>query len=251
MEITTEDNPFSSRPVQILQIALFGRSGVGKSTLIARLNKASFDQCKTIQSTIGVDYVKLPEIFSTVARTATGGKEALEVQVLCFDTMGQERFSVIVQSYYRSAQIAFLVCSAIDTIPFADQLKVHFTELERVSARAKDDGKRPPIVHLLLNKMDLVPKDYRQPLLTAIEKVARANDCAYSLISCREDDYSSLRKVLQRAINDFYLQPARSSVKLKLSLALSNLPPPALASTSDLPTPATPTPTPRTSRCCN
>jgi len=82
--------------MNLLKIVVAGDSAVGKSCLLSRFVDNSFAQ--TYTSTVGVDFkIKTVEVDGT------------EVKLQVWDTAGQERFKAIVNSYYRGADVVFIV----------------------------------------------------------------------------------------------------------------------------------------------
>lgn len=77
-----------------VKVVFVGDSGVGKSTLIARLETDVFQA--DIQSTIGAQ-------FRILGRRMMNGS-----QVSCWDTAGQERFTHILPIYYRNCDLLVL-----------------------------------------------------------------------------------------------------------------------------------------------
>lgn len=72
----------------LLKTIVVGNSGVGKTSLITRLCKDTFEA--TANTTIGVDYVEYD---------INIGKE--KFRLVIWDTAGQERFFTIVKNYFR------------------------------------------------------------------------------------------------------------------------------------------------------
>ena len=79
-----------------LRYIIVGEERVGKTSLLLRFARASFDPAQEV--TLGVDFG---------ARTAT--IDGRRVKILAWDTAGQERYRSIVRSYFRGAAVALLV----------------------------------------------------------------------------------------------------------------------------------------------
>lgn len=114
----------------LLKIIVIGDSAVGKSCLLSRFVDESFNQT----STIGVDFrIKTIDVDGTI------------VKLQIWDMAGQERFKVLVNSYYRGADIVFLVFDlssreSFMNIPMwyqeADQLTLDNTKMLLIGCKA-------------------------------------------------------------------------------------------------------------------
>ena len=84
-----------------LKIILVGDTGVGKTSLVRRLNGENFSD--QYQSTIGIDFRIIPGNFKNKS-----------VKVYVWNTAGQERFYSIVWSYFRCSQAVVVMydCSS-------------------------------------------------------------------------------------------------------------------------------------------
>eukprot|EP01047_Picozoa_sp_COSAG01_P080871 COSAG01_NODE_15899_length_1287_cov_1.037037_1_plen_135_part_00 len=80
----------------LLKVVMVGDSGVGKSSLLCRYTRRTFDQ--SLDATVGVDFLH--------KRVTIDG---MGVQYQLWDTAGQERFRTIMRTYYRGAQGIVLV----------------------------------------------------------------------------------------------------------------------------------------------
>lgn len=80
----------------LVKVIMIGNSGVGKSSLMLQFTDNKFSD--QFISTIGVDFkITSLEIHNKI------------VKIQIWDTAGQERFRTITQSYYRGANVIFLV----------------------------------------------------------------------------------------------------------------------------------------------
>jgi len=112
-----------------------GDSGVGKSCILLRHCDNTFSS--EYISTIGVDFkIRLHTI-----------DDSTIVKVQMWDTAGQERFRTITSSYYRGAQIIFLVYDVTDVASF-NNIQQWLGEVERFASENV-------IIVLLANKIDL------------------------------------------------------------------------------------------------
>ena len=78
------------------KVLLLGDSGVGKSSIIQRLDKNKFSD--RFLTTIGIDYIKKNFII-----------DDQKVILQIWDTAGQERFHTITKTYYKGAHGVALV----------------------------------------------------------------------------------------------------------------------------------------------
>lgn len=80
-----------------VKIALIGKQGIGKSALIERFRKDTFNT--RIENTIGA-------AFATLERLSKDGFETIRVNI--WDTAGMERFKSLVPMYIRDATTVFV-----------------------------------------------------------------------------------------------------------------------------------------------
>ena len=80
----------------IFKLILIGNSGVGKSCILQRYMKHTFEE--QYKCTIGVDFLM---------KTVIINNETVKLQL--WDTAGQEKYKSMVSTYYRGANVAFIV----------------------------------------------------------------------------------------------------------------------------------------------
>ena len=80
----------------IFKLILIGNSGVGKSCILQRYMKHTFNE--SYKCTIGVDFL--------MKSLAINGQT---VKLQLWDTAGQEKYKSMVSSYYRGANVALIV----------------------------------------------------------------------------------------------------------------------------------------------
>ena len=80
----------------IFKLILIGNSGVGKSCILNRYIKHTFEE--KYKCTIGVDFLM---------KTVTINNQTVKLQI--WDTAGQEKYKSMVSSYYRGANVALIV----------------------------------------------------------------------------------------------------------------------------------------------
>ena len=127
----------------VMKLVLIGDAGVGKTTLLERLEGHPFMQDMNL-ATIGVDF----KVRTVEYKSPNGEKVRVKFQL--WDTAGQERFADIVQSYFRNATGIILVFDISDERQESLSSLVN-TWMKRV--RVSSDAK-----HFLLigNKLDIV-----------------------------------------------------------------------------------------------
>ena len=111
------------------KICLIGDFAVGKTSLIRRFTESRFSD--TYLSTIGVRVSRrVVQIADTPPTTLT---------MLIWDTAGSEPFTTIVQSYYRGARGAALVCDLTrsDTAAALERYAQEFLQIGRASCRER------------------------------------------------------------------------------------------------------------------
>ncbi|CAL2047136.1 unnamed protein product [Caenorhabditis brenneri] len=119
----------------LFKLVLIGDSGVGKSNLLSRFTKNTFDL--ETKSTIGVE-------FATRSMEIEGKK----VKATIWDTAGQERFRAITAAYYRGC-LGVLVVYDIAK-------HQSFENVGRWLKELRDHADQPDIVVMLVgNKSDL------------------------------------------------------------------------------------------------
>ena len=84
-----------------MKVVLVGNCGAGKSSLMLRFTDDRFNE--TYVNTIGVDF-----------RFRTLVLEGRRVKMQLWDTAGQEKFRTMTSTYYRSADVIFLVYDVSD-----------------------------------------------------------------------------------------------------------------------------------------
>jgi len=114
---------------------LIGDSGVGKSNLLSRFTRGTFDLDN--KSTIGVEFA--------TKTIKIDGKVIVKAQ--CWDTAGQERYRAITSAYYRGAVGALLVYDITKHETFAN--------VERWLSELRDHADQNIVIMLVGNKSDL------------------------------------------------------------------------------------------------
>jgi len=139
----TPSNPLGSATFDhLFKIVLVGDSGVGKSNLLSRFTKDTFNIDE--KSTIGVE-------FATRIVPMDDGK-LIKAQI--WDTAGQERYRAITNAYYRGALGALLV--------YDISKQSSFENIPRWLRELRDHANRDIVLVLTGNKRDLADKGARQ-----------------------------------------------------------------------------------------
>eukprot|EP01118_Nematostelium_gracile_P000618 TRINITY_DN1066_c0_g5_i2.p1 TRINITY_DN1066_c0_g5~~TRINITY_DN1066_c0_g5_i2.p1 ORF type:complete len:224 (+),score=63.00 TRINITY_DN1066_c0_g5_i2:70-741(+) len=119
----------------LFKVIILGDSGVGKSNLLSRITKDTFNPSS--KSTIGVEFA---------TKSLEIGNKTIKAQI--WDTAGQEKFRAMTSAYYRGAAGALLVYDITRHETF-DNLANWFAEL-------KTHAEGDLVVMLVGNKKDLV-----------------------------------------------------------------------------------------------
>ncbi|CAK7264242.1 hypothetical protein SEPCBS57363_000981 [Sporothrix epigloea] len=123
------------------KIVVVGSQGVGKTSLVTRFCRGSFDPSQTT-STVGASFL--------TKRVVDSDSDTV-VRLQIWDTAGQERFRSITRLYYRGANACILCYSITDANSFAE-MGIWLTELRR---------NLPPdiVLHVVGTKADIVARD--------------------------------------------------------------------------------------------
>jgi len=135
-EPTADFQPLTNESYDALfKVILVGDSGVGKTSLLARLTGKSFNFNQ--KATIGVEFaVKTLEL--------EGGAR---VKLQIWDTAGQERYRSISKSYYRGAVAGIIVYDITD--------HNSFEHIEKWVKELRENAKDVAVIMLCGNKRDL------------------------------------------------------------------------------------------------
>ncbi|KAJ5152655.1 Ras-like GTP-binding protein RYL2 [Penicillium canariense] len=128
------------------KIVVLGAQGVGKTSLVQRYVRNSFDP-STTTSTVGASFVT-KRVLDTTSDTT--------VRLQIWDTAGQERFRSISRLYYRGAHACLLCYDITDDNSF-QEMAGWLRELRR---NISGDGDPDPLViHVVGTKSDIVAMD--------------------------------------------------------------------------------------------
>ncbi|KAL0231696.1 hypothetical protein GEMRC1_011100 [Eukaryota sp. GEM-RC1] len=118
------------------KVVLVGDAGTGKTSLIQRFTRHSFNP--SYSSTVGIDFFSKSIYFS----------DRDSVQLLLWDTAGQEKFSALVPSYLRDCSAAIIVFDVTDRKSYDNALSKWLTSVQ-------DEQNDDILVVLVGNKVDL------------------------------------------------------------------------------------------------
>ena len=136
------------------KMILVGDSNAGKTSLFRKISKNAFNE--KMVSTIGIDKTTL-EYEINIKENEKEVKK--NIQILLFDTAGQERYLSSTKSYYKRANGVILLYSIIDKSSFVNLTK-WLNEVNKVL----DNKKGKYLIFLIGTKYDIVKdnEDLRQ-----------------------------------------------------------------------------------------
>ena len=149
-----------------VKVVLVGESGVGKSCIIVRFVQNKFDPNTMTSSTNQMVYqtIKLPDDKS--------------VDIILWDTMGQERYRSMNKIYYKNAKVGILVYDVTDKKSF-EAIKNYWYE------QLKESGDKDIIICLVANKYDLYEK--REVSNEEGEEFAKSIGAIFASTSAKND----------------------------------------------------------------
>ena len=141
------------------KMILVGDSNAGKTSLFRKISKNVFNE--KMVSTIGIDKTTL-EYEINIKENEKEVKK--NIQILLFDTAGQERYLSSTKSYYKRANGVILLYSIIDKRSF-DNLTKWLNEVNKVL----DNKKGKYLIFLIGTKYDIVKDDEDKRQVTVNE----------------------------------------------------------------------------------
>ena len=163
--MSNKNNKNTSEYQYIFKLILIGNSGVGKSSIIQRYMKQTFEN--SYKCTIGVDFLmKTLEIKNKL------------VKLQLWDTAGQEKYKSMVSSYYRGANVALVVFDLTDHYSF-DSLPIWIENYYKNGPEQKN-------IILIGNKKDMVEE--RKVTQEEAELFSETNNMIYFETSAKEGD---------------------------------------------------------------
>ena len=155
----------SSNYQYIFKLILIGNSGVGKSCILQRYMKHTFQE--TYKCTIGVDFLMKSLI-----------RNGKTVKLQLWDTAGQEKYKSMVSSYYRGANVALIIFDLTNHISF-DALPSWIENYYKNGPEQKN-------IILIGNKKDLEVE--RQVTQEEAETFAETNNMIYFETSAKDGE---------------------------------------------------------------
>ncbi|CAH00270.1 Ypt52 [Kluyveromyces lactis] len=172
------------------KLVLLGDSSVGKSSIVHRFVKDSFDEYR--ESTIGAAFLS-----QTIKLSEEYDEQVLKFEI--WDTAGQERYKSLAPMYYRNANAALVVYDVTepDSLPKA---KLWVDELKE---KVNDDKL---IICLVGNKLDLVSERESTSLVDEADarEFAQENNLLFHQVSAKTGE--NVIKVFQDIGERLYLQ---------------------------------------------
>ena len=172
------------------KIIFVGDSGVGKTTLINRINNEEFKDLN--ESSVGIDYY---------SKNIKFGGEELTLQI--WDTAGQEKYRGLIPTYARNAVLAFII--------YDISSKKSFENLTEWINYLNSIEKMPMII--CGNKIDLV--DDRQVKKEEGEKFAKKNNLVFFEVSAKTNE--NMNYMLYRSIAELPYFEDKNKNKDKLT----------------------------------
>ncbi|KAL3235047.1 GTP-binding protein YPT52 [Nakaseomyces bracarensis] len=156
------------------KLVLLGDSSVGKSSIVHRFVKDTFDELR--ESTIGAAFL------SQTIRIKDDGEDVV-IKFEIWDTAGQERYKSLAPMYYRNANAALVVYDV--TQP--DSLKKAQMWVQELQNKVGDDDL---VIYLVGNKIDLVAddQDKRQVDVEDGEAYAKEQKLLFKEVSAKTGD---------------------------------------------------------------
>ncbi|CAL5975706.1 Rab11 [Hexamita inflata] len=150
-----------------IKTALIGDSAVGKTSFVRRMSKNQFHQSEV--STIGMD------IYQCTIKTDANES----VQIIMYDTAGQERFRALAPSSIKSADLVLLMFDVSKKQTY-ESITTYWNEI--VNKNSADSQKL-----LVGNKADL--DNIREVSKDECISYAQDNNMTYCEISCRTGEF--------------------------------------------------------------
>ena len=174
------------------KIIFVGDSGVGKTTLINRINNEEFKDLN--ESSVGIDYY---------SKNIKFGGEELTLQI--WDTAGQEKYRGLIPTYARNAVLAFII--------YDISSKKSFENLTEWINYLNSIEKMPMII--CGNKIDL---DDRQVTKEEGEEFAKKNNLVFFEVSAKTN--KNMNYMLYRSIAELPYFEGKNENKDKLTVEL-------------------------------
>ena len=179
----------------IFKLILIGNSGVGKSSIIQRYMKNTFEE--SYKCTIGVDF--LMKTLNLKGKT---------VKLQLWDTAGQEKYKSMVASYYRGANVALVVFDITNHASF-DSLPVWIENYYKNGPEEKN-------IILIGNKKDM--EESRQVTRQEAEIFSETNNMMYFETSAKEgDNIEYIFTYAAEKLLEYYGKPDENNIKRQMN----------------------------------
>ena len=166
---------------QTYKIIIIGDGDVGKSSIMLRFIKNSFDD--SINSTIGVD-------FSSKKIKIKGH----DIKINIWDTAGQERYNSITTNYYKNVDAALVIFNLNNKSTFDNVQNIWIKNIQ-------DKCGDIPFI-LVGNKSDI---EEREVFYTAGNDLANTYNIPYYEISAKNDgSYDIIESIFKKLIEKVY-----------------------------------------------
>ena len=194
--MSNKNNKNTSEYQYIFKLILIGNSGVGKSSIIQRYMKHTFEE--SYKCTIGVDFLmKTLEIKNKI------------VKLQLWDTAGQEKYKSMVSSYYRGANVALVVFDLTNHSSF-DSLPLWIENYYKNGPEQKN-------IILIGNKKDM--EEERQVTQEEAELFSETNNMIYFETSAKEgDNIEYVFNYTAEKLVDFYAGQTEISPKKQVDM---------------------------------
>ncbi|CAL9731714.1 GTP-binding protein Ypt52p [Monosporozyma unispora] len=144
------------------KLVLLGDSSVGKSSIVHRFVKDTFDELR--ESTIGAAFLS-----QSIKIKDPNSEEDVVIKFEIWDTAGQERYKSLAPMYYRNANAALVVYDVTE----ADSLVKAQAWVNELKQKVGDENL---VIHLVGNKVDLVEEEPSKRVITVEEATKYAAD---------------------------------------------------------------------------
>jgi small GTP-binding protein len=179
----------------IFKLILIGNSGVGKSSIIQRYMKNTFEE--SYKCTIGVDFLM---------KTLNLNGKTVKLQL--WDTAGQEKYKSMVASYYRGANVALVVFDITNHASF-DSLPVWIENYYKNGPEEKN-------IILIGNKKDM--EESRQVTRQEAEIFSETNNMMYFETSAKEgDNIEYIFTYAAEKLLEYYGKPDENNIKRQMN----------------------------------
>ena len=148
------------------KVALVGGPGVGKTCIIERFTKDTFDEC--CESTVTSSYSEKKINFKDYNKT---------ISFDIWDTAGQEVYRALAKNFYKNASIGILVYDITRKDTFEDIQTFWSKEL-------RDNGEENMVLAIVGNKSDLIAQEEIKE--EEAKKYADSINALFLLTSCKE-----------------------------------------------------------------